>query len=542
MDRQRVGLDDETLGFVLQTLKTVTERRLDQETRLHLDEEEEFPVELVNEMLGPELGLHLLFLPEEVGGLGGGGRDLFRVSEEMARVDLGVATAFLAIALGVDPIVVGGTDEQKQHWLGRIAEEGLIVAYGVTEPEAGSNVARLKTVAEPIVDDEGAVRAYRIEGTKQFITNGGVAQIYTVLARTPGGPSFFVIERETPGFSVGAPEKKHGIRASNTTQIVMEGVEVPADHLLGLVEGKGLEQANEVFGFTRMMVAAFGLGAGEEALARAVAYGLERIQFGEPLYRKQGFTHKLIVPHAIRLEASRAYCEEVAERLDAGEPGMQVEGAVAKLFATEAGNAAADAAIQAHGGYGYTHEYEVEKSRRDVRITTIYEGTSEIQQNIIGTHRWRMVVKTRGGFYRDMATSLRELGTGEAAALAADAMAETVLACHAKKLPREQWVMFELARLAAEVETAVVLARKAANDQSPRRELTMPCARLHAGAAARDVVVTGLRLLRACGRHDEEEIEAYRESIRFDEVMGTSVGELEEMNRVATAVAEGWPG
>jgi alkylation response protein AidB-like acyl-CoA dehydrogenase len=536
MDRQRVGLDDETLGFVLQTLKTVTERRLDQETRLHLDEEEEFPIELVNEMLGPELGLHLLFLPEEVGGLGGGGRDLFRVSEEMARVDLGVATAFLAIALGVDPIVVGGTDEQKQHWLGRIAEEGLIVAYGVTEPEAGSNVARLKTVAEPIVDDEGAIRAYRIEGTKQFITNGGVAQIYTVLARTPGGPSFFVIERDTPGFSVGAPERKHGIRASNTTQIVMEGVEVPADHLLGLVEGKGLEQANEVFGFTRMMVAAFGLGAGEEALARAVAYGLERIQFGEPLYRKQGFTHKLIVPHAIRLEASRAYCEEVAERLDAGEPGMQVEGAVAKLFATEAGNAAADAAIQAHGGYGYTHEYEVEKIRRDVRITTIYEGTSEIQQNIIGTHRWRMVVKTRGGFYRDMATSLRELGTGEAAALAADAMAETVLACHAKKLPREQWVMFELARLAAEVETAVVAARRAANDQSPRSDLSLPCARLHAGAAARDVVVTGLRLLRACGRHDEDEIEAYREAIRFDEVMGTSAGELEEMNRVAAVL------
>jgi len=536
MDRQRAGLDDETLGFVLQTLKTVTERRLDQETRLHLDEEEEFPVELVNEMLGPELGLHLLFLPEEVGGLGGGGRDLFRVSEEMARVDLGVATAFLAIALGVDPIIVGGTDYQKQHWLGRIGEEGLIVAYGVTEPEAGSNVARLKTVAEPIVDNDGAVRAYRLDGTKQFITNGGVAQIYTVLARTPGGPSFFVIERETPGFSVGAPERKHGIRASNTTQIVMEGVEVPANHLLGLEEGKGLEQANEVFGFTRLMVAAFGLGAGEEAVARAVAYGLERIQFGEPLYRKQGFTHKLIVPHAIRLEASRAYCEEVSERLDAGEPGMQVEGAVAKYFATEAGNAAADAAIQAHGGYGYTHEYEVEKIRRDVRITTIYEGTSEIQQNIIGTHRWRMVVKTRGGFYRDMATSLRELGTGEAAALAADAMAETVLACHAKKLPREQWVMFELARLAAEVETAVVLARRAANDQSPRSDLSLPCARLHAGAAARDVVVTGLRLLRACGRHDEDEIEAYRKAIRFDEVMGTSAGELEEMNRVAAVL------
>lgn len=536
MDRTRAGLDDETLGFVLQTLKTVTGRRLDQETRLALDERAEFPFELVDEMLGPELGLHLLFLPEEVGGLGGGGRDLFRVSEEMARVDLGVATAFLAIALGVDPIIVGGTAEQKRHWLGRIADEGLIVAYGVTEPEAGSNIANLKTVATPLLDTDGAVRAYRIDGTKQFITNGGVARIYTVLARTPNGPSFFVVERETPGFSVGAPEHKHGIRASDTTQIVLEGVEVPADNLLGLEEGKGLEQANEVFGFTRMMVAAFGLGAGEEALQRAIRYGLERIQFGEPLYRKQGFTHKLIVPHAVRLEAARAYCEEVAARLDAGEPGLQVEGAVAKLFATEAGNAAADAAIQAHGGYGYTHEYEVEKIRRDVRITTIYEGTSEIQQSIIGTHRWRVVVKTRGGFYRDMATSLRELGTGEAAALAAEALAETFLACHTRKLPREQWAMFELARLAAEVETAVALARKAARDASPRKELLMASARLHGAAAARDVAVTGLRLLLASGRYEGAEITAFREAVRFDDLLGAAEGELELMGVVATAL------
>jgi alkylation response protein AidB-like acyl-CoA dehydrogenase len=539
MDRQRAGLDDESLGFVLQTLRAVTERRLDKETRLHLDAGDEFPIELVNEMLGPELGLHLLFLPEEVGGLGGGGRDLFRVSEEMARTDLGVATAFLAIALGVDPIVVGGTPEQKRHWLGRIAEEGLIVAYGVTEPEAGSNVARLKTEATPVLGEDGVVTGYRITGAKQFITNGGVAQIYTLLARTPGGPSFFVIERGAPGFSVGAPEHKHGIRASNTTSLVLEDVEVPADRLLGLEEGKGLEQANEVFGFTRLMVAAFGLGAGEEALERAITYGHERIQFGEPLYTKQGFTHKLIVPHAVRLEAARAYCEWVAGRLDDGEPGLQVEGAIAKLFASEAGNAAADAAIQAHGGYGYTHEYEVEKIRRDVRITTIYEGTSEILQSIIGTHRWRLTVRTKGDFYRDMARSLRELGTGVAAAAAADAFSETVLACHRQKLPREQWVMFELARLAAEVETAVALAHKAARRDRGRVELLMPCARLHGGAAARDVAVTGLRLLRACGRHDETEIAAWREAVRFDDLLATADGELEEMNRVAAALESG---
>jgi alkylation response protein AidB-like acyl-CoA dehydrogenase len=533
--RKRTGLDDETLGFVLQTLKTVTERRLDKSTRLALDEDDRFPVELVSEMLGPELGLHLLFLPEEVGGLGGGGRDLFRVSEEMARVDLGVATAFLAIALGVDPIIVGGTEDQKRHWLGRIAEEGLIVAYGVTEPEAGSNVARLKTEAEPITTD-GILTGYRLTGTKQFITNGGVAQVYTVLARAHGGPSFFVVERGARGFSVGAPEKKHGIRASNTTQIILEGVEVPADHLLGLEEGRGLDQANEVFGFTRLMVAAFGLGAGEEALRRAIIYGHERQQFGAPLYDKQGFTHKLIVPHAVRLEAARAYCEEMAERLDSGDEGLQVEGAVAKLFATEAGNAAADAAIQAHGGYGYTHEYEVEKIRRDVRITTIYEGTSEILQNIIGTHRWRMVVKTKGSFYHDMAASLRELGSGHAAALAADALAETVLACHALRLPRQQYVLFELARLAAEVETAVALARKAARASGPSLALLMPAARLHGSAAARDVAVTGLRLLLGSGQVTDEETHRWRERIRFDEAMTAASGELELMSEVARAL------
>jgi len=537
MDRTRAGLDDETLGFVLQTLKTVTERRLDKATRLHLDEGDLFPVDLVNEMLGPELGLHLLFLPEEVGGMGGGGRDLFRVSEELARTDLGVATAFLAIALGVDPIIVGGTTEQKAHWLGRIADEGLIVAYGVTEPEAGSNVARLKTVAEPVTDDAGTITGYRISGAKQFITNGGVAQVYTILARTAGGPSFFVVERGTPGFEVGEPEHKHGIRASNTTSLVLDRVEVPVDHLLGLEEGRGLEQANEVFGFTRLMVAAFGLGAGEESLDRAVRYGHDRIQFGEPLYSKQGFTHKLIVPHAVRLEAARAYCEWVAERLDSGEPGLQVEGAVAKFFASEAGNAAADAAIQAHGGYGYTHEYEVEKIRRDVRITTIYEGTSEILQNIIGTHRWRVSVKTKGEFYRAMATSLRELGTGAAAAAAADALAETILACHRRKLPREQWAMFEIARLATEVETAVALAHKAARNSGPGHELLMPCARLHGGAAARDVAVNGLRLLRASGRYGDSEIRSWADAVGFDDLLATADGELEEMNRVAQALA-----
>jgi alkylation response protein AidB-like acyl-CoA dehydrogenase len=534
----RAGLDDDTREMVLETFRSVADKYLGKDTRLHLDEDDLFPEEAVQQFLGPEVGLHLIFLPEEVGGLGGGGRDLFRVSEEMARVDLGVATAFLAIALGVDPIVVGGTDEQKQHWLGRIAEEGLIVAYGVTEPAAGSNVAALSTVAEPLTADDGTVTAYRINGVKQFITNGSVAQIYTILAKTPGGPSFFVVERDQAGLSVGAPEKKHGIRASNTASVILEDVEVPADQLLGLEEGQGLEQANRVFGFTRLMVAAFGLGAGEEALSRAITYGHEREQFGRPLYTKQGYTHKLLVPHAVRLEAARAYCERVAERLDDGDEGLQVEGAVAKFFASEAGNAAADAALQAHGGYGYTQEYEVEKIRRDVRITTIYEGTSEILQSIIGTHRWRLTVKTKGAFYRDMATDLRELGTGESAALAADAMAELMLACHAKKLPREQWVMFELARLSAEVETAVELARKAVRDTSGRSDLLVAAARLHGSSAAREVATVGLRLLLASDRFDAEAVDAWRTAAAFDQCLQSASGEMEWMARVVSALEE----
>jgi alkylation response protein AidB-like acyl-CoA dehydrogenase len=172
-----------------------------------------------------------------------------------------------------------------------------------------------------------------------------------------------------------------------------------------------------------------------------------------------------------------------------------------------------------------------------VRITTIYEGTSEIQQSIIGTHRWRMCVRSKGGFYRDMAKALRELGCGEEAALAADALAETVLAFHAHKLPREQYVLWEMGRLAAEVETAVALAHKAASGNHAQSELLAPAAQLHGGAAARDVVCSGLRLLQATGKHSQDEIAAWREAARCDDALATSVGELEAMDRVAAAAA-----
>ena len=251
--------------------------------------------------------------------------------------------------------------------------------------------------------------AYRLNGRKQWISNGGIADAYSVLALAPGGPSWFVVANGTEGFSSHPPEDKHGIRLSNTAALFLDDVTVPAENLVGGVEGRGLIQAQQVFGYTRLMVAAFGLGGGWAALDRAIKYSAERVQAGTPLSKKQGYTHKLIVPHVVRLEAARALIEETATRIDAGEGAdgaLNTEGAIAKYLATEAGNAAAEAAIQAHGGYGYTRAYLVEKIKRDVRITTIYEGTSEIMEMTIARDRWQQHLKTRGDYYRDAARSL----------------------------------------------------------------------------------------------------------------------------------------
>ncbi len=215
-------MDPEMLSMVLDTINKLEKEKITIETKLELDKEGEFPTELINFMLGPEVALHLIFIPAEYGGLGAGAADIAIVSERLAKMDLAIATSFLAICLGMDPIRVGATPEQKEKYIGRIAEEGLIVAYGVTEPEAGSNVQALKTKAERVLDENGEIKGYRINGQKQFITNGGVAQIYTILAETPDGPTFFIAEAGDAGLIPGKHEDKHGIRASDTVTIVLQ--------------------------------------------------------------------------------------------------------------------------------------------------------------------------------------------------------------------------------------------------------------------------------------------------------------------------------
>ena len=174
------------------------------------------------------------------------------------------------------------------------------MAYAVTEPGAGSNLAALKTKAEPVTDAQGNITGYKITGNKQFISTGGYADIVTVLANTPEGPSFFIVEKGAKGFQQHKGEEKHGIRASNTSPLTFDDVYVPIENLIGGVPGMGLKQANQVFGYTRLMVACMALGAGQAALDIAIPYAKERIQFGTPLSEKQGYTHKLIVPNAVR--------------------------------------------------------------------------------------------------------------------------------------------------------------------------------------------------------------------------------------------------
>src|SRR6185369_3663473 len=457
-----------TLKLSLKSLRDFGKKRLPDEEVIALDARDECPMEIVRHMCSPDkLGIQLLFIPEEFGGMGGGAFDVYCICEEMARMDLGVATSVLATFLGSDPITVGATPEQKKIWLTKIAEEGVLFAYGATEPEAGSDLGALRTTADRVLEN-GKIVGYKINGNKQWISNGGVADVYTVLANTPAGPSWFVVEKGAKGFAHDKPEDKHGIRLSNTAALAFNDVFVAPDRLIGGVEGQGLVQAQLVFGYTRLMVAAFGLGAGWAALDRAIPYSTKRIQAGAPLSEKQGYTHKLIVPNVARLEASRAYIEETADRIDAGEGSLNTEGAIAKYMATEAGNQAAEASIQALGGYGYTHEYMVEKIKRDVRITTIYEGTSEIMEMTISRDRWQSHLKTRGQHYHEEARKLEAVHTqhpdagANIAALSMHALAEVMERSRVGRLTRYQHVLLRMGELIAYAECAGSLSRRAA--------------------------------------------------------------------------------
>jgi alkylation response protein AidB-like acyl-CoA dehydrogenase len=539
-----------TLQLSLKSLRDFAKKRLPDEELIALDERDECPVDIVRQMSDPDkLGVQLLFIPEEYGGMGGSTIDVYLLCEQMARIDLGVATSLFATFLGSDPITFGATPEQKKKWLGKIADEGILFAYGATEPDAGSDLGALKTTADR-VEKDGKIVGYKINGSKQWISNGGIADHCTILANTPAGPSWFIVDAGTKGFAHDEPEDKHGIRLSNTAALALNDVYVDADRLVGGVEGQGLIQAQLVFGYTRVMVAAFGLGAGWSALDRAIPYSMKRIQGGTPLSEKQGYTHKLIVPHVVHLEAGRAYIEETAARIDAGNEGnLNTEGAIAKYMSTEAGHAAADASIQALGGYGYTHEYMVEKISRDVRITRIYEGTSEIMEMTISRDRWQHHLKTRGQYYHERARQTEALhaahpnvGAGTAA-LALHALAEVLEKARVGRLTRFQHVLLRIGEWIAYAECAATLARRAAlaaegrlnekaNDRFDATALAA-ISRIFAREAAMKVALDGLRVVTGADGVTDADLPAFEAAIGIPAIHRAQAGLIADMDYVA---------
>ncbi len=341
------------------------------------DEANEFPHEIAAEFAKADL--FRIFIPEEYEGLGLGVTELCLATEELSRACSGIALALAGTALGTEPILIMGNDEQKAEYLPRVAN-GTLAAFALTEPDAGSDVSSIRTKAVRDGDE------YVLNGTKQWITNGGVADIYTVVASTAPekgarGHSVFIVEKDTPGFSFGKKEDKLGIRASSTMELIFEDCRVPAKNLLGK-EGRGFIGVMRTFDYTRPGVASQAVGVAQGALDWALKYSKERNQFGQPISAFQGIQF-MLADMATKIEAARALVYSVARMIDSGAKDTSRYSAEAKLFASDVAMEVTTEAMQIFGGYGYMKEYPIEKYFRDAKITQLYEGTNQIQRQVI---------------------------------------------------------------------------------------------------------------------------------------------------------------
>lgn len=347
--------------------------------RAELDEKGEFPWDVMKTLAQSDL--FGLFIPEEYGGLGKGCLELSIAVEELSRACLGVSTSYAANALGTYPILLFGTEEQKKKYLPDIAAGRRLVAFGLTEANAGSDAGGTQTTARL----EG--KEYVINGTKQWITNGGAAEIYTIIAITdrskgPQGASAFIVEKGTPGFTFGKKENKMGIRASATTELIFDNCRIPRDNLIGK-EGAGFLVAMKTLDNSRTGVGAQGVGVAQGAFDEAVKFARQRIQFGHPIITFQAVQH-MLADMATSIEAARALVYAVARFIDSGAKDVSRESAMSKVFATDMAMKVTTDAVQVMGGSGYMKEYPVEKMMRDAKILQIYEGTNQIQRNVIG--------------------------------------------------------------------------------------------------------------------------------------------------------------
>ncbi|MEO0071278.1 MAG: acyl-CoA dehydrogenase family protein [candidate division WOR-3 bacterium] len=348
--------------------------------RAELDRTGEFPFELMKGLA--ELGLMGVYIPEEYGGFGGGIMEMCLVVEELSRIDGAVALSYAACGLGAFPIILAGTEEQKKKFLPRLAQ-GELAAFAITESQAGSDASNVKTRA--IRDGNH----YVLNGTKQFITNGGVAKIYTVIAATDPdrgarGLSAFIVEDGTPGFTYGKVEDKMGIRCSKTSELIFQECRIPKENLIGGKEGMGFIHTMKTFDRTRPGVGAQAVGIAQGALDEALEYAKTRIQFGQPIASFQA-VQMILADMAIQIEASRTLVYQAARAADAGVKNISGLAAMAKVMASDTAMRVTTDAVQILGGYGYMKDYPVEKMMRDAKITQIYEGTNQIQRLVIAS-------------------------------------------------------------------------------------------------------------------------------------------------------------
>ncbi|HQA04271.1 MAG TPA: acyl-CoA dehydrogenase family protein, partial [Thermodesulfovibrio thiophilus] len=347
--------------------------------RAELDETGEFPWEVMKILA--QADMFRVFVPEEYGGLGTGALELCLVVEELSRICLGVSTTYAANALGTYPILLFGTDEQKKKYLPDIADGKRLVAFALTEPNAGSDAGGIQTTAVKDGDH------YVLNGRKQWITNGGEAEIYTVIALTDKakgarGASAFIVEKGTLGFSFGKKENKMGIRASATRELIFEDCRIPQSNMLSR-EGMGFIVAMKTLDQSRVGVGSQGLGVAQGAFEEAAKFAKQRVQFGQPVISFQAIQH-MLADMAIQIEAARALIYSVARYIDSGAKDITKASAMAKTFATDVAMKVTVDAVQVMGGSGYMKDYPVEKMMRDAKILQIYEGTNQIQRNVIG--------------------------------------------------------------------------------------------------------------------------------------------------------------
>ncbi|MEW6593401.1 MAG: acyl-CoA dehydrogenase family protein [Thermodesulfobacteriota bacterium] len=347
--------------------------------RAELDETEEYPREILKAMA--QADLYGLYIPEEYGGFGGGPFAMVLALEQIARGCTGVATAYAASALGAYPILISGSDEMKQKYLSDIAAGKRLAAFALTEANAGSDASGIQTTA--VQDGDHWV----LNGTKQWITNAGEADIYTVIAITdrskgPRGATMFVVEKSDPGFSVGPKEKKMGIRCSSTCELIFKDCRIPKDRVIGRA-GAGFITVMKTLDLSRPGIASLGVGLGQGALDEAARYAKQRVQFGKPIISFQAVAH-MLADMAIQVEAARALVYAAAKHVSAHPNDASKAASMCKVFATDTAMKVAVDAVQVLAGYGFMRDYPVEKMMRDAKILQIYEGTNQIQRNVIG--------------------------------------------------------------------------------------------------------------------------------------------------------------